>query len=72
MPGSDEVPLEVSRYGIGHTDLGFYHDGVREQARSAAFVEKHSLSEINRVFAAAHAGELKGRAILVPSQQGAQ
>ena len=31
------------------------------------FVEKHPLSEINRIFAAAHAGALKGRAVLVPT-----
>ncbi len=31
------------------------------------FVEKHPLSEINRVFEAAHAGALKRRAILVPT-----
>ncbi|MCZ7657042.1 MAG: 6-hydroxycyclohex-1-ene-1-carbonyl-CoA dehydrogenase [Xanthobacteraceae bacterium] len=30
------------------------------------FVEKHPLSEINRVFEAAHAGTLKRRAVLVP------
>jgi 6-hydroxycyclohex-1-ene-1-carbonyl-CoA dehydrogenase len=33
----------------------------------AAFVEKHPLSDINRIFAAAHAGELKRRAVLVPT-----
>jgi 6-hydroxycyclohex-1-ene-1-carbonyl-CoA dehydrogenase len=33
----------------------------------APFVEKHPLSEINRVFEAAHAGALKRRAVLVPS-----
>jgi 6-hydroxycyclohex-1-ene-1-carbonyl-CoA dehydrogenase len=31
------------------------------------FVEKHPLSEINRVFEAAHAGALKRRAVLVPT-----
>jgi 6-hydroxycyclohex-1-ene-1-carbonyl-CoA dehydrogenase len=31
------------------------------------FVEQHPLSEINRVFAAAHAGALKRRAVLVPT-----
>jgi 6-hydroxycyclohex-1-ene-1-carbonyl-CoA dehydrogenase len=30
------------------------------------FVERHPLSEINEIFAKAHAGELSGRAILVP------
>lgn len=33
----------------------------------APFVEKHPLSEINRVFEAAHAGALKRRAVLVPT-----
>jgi len=33
----------------------------------AAFVEKHPLSEINRVLEAAHAGALKRRAVLVPA-----
>ena len=72
VPGSDEVAVEVAGCGVGHTDLGFCHDGVRTQHALPPFVEKHPLSEINRVFAAAHAGGLKGRAILVPSQQGAQ
>lgn len=36
------------------------------------FVEKHPLSEINEVFAAVHAGALKGRAILIPTQDGAR
>lgn len=31
------------------------------------FVEKHPLSEINRVFEAAHAGALKRRAVLIPT-----
>jgi 6-hydroxycyclohex-1-ene-1-carbonyl-CoA dehydrogenase len=34
--------------------------------RVTPFVEKHPLSEINRVFEAVHAGELKRRAVLVP------
>jgi 6-hydroxycyclohex-1-ene-1-carbonyl-CoA dehydrogenase len=34
--------------------------------RVAPFVEKHPLAEINRVFAAAHAGELRRRAVLIP------
>ena len=33
----------------------------------APFVEKHPLDEINRIFGAVHAGQLKRRAILVPS-----
>jgi len=32
----------------------------------APFVEKHPLSDINRVFEAAHAGTLKRRAVLIP------
>jgi 6-hydroxycyclohex-1-ene-1-carbonyl-CoA dehydrogenase len=35
------------------------------------FVEKHALDEINEVFAAAHAGALKRRAVLVPHGDGA-
>ena len=31
------------------------------------FIEKHPLDDINKVFAAAHAGELKRRAVLVPN-----
>lgn len=31
------------------------------------FIEKHPLDNINKVFAAAHAGELKRRAVLVPN-----
>jgi 6-hydroxycyclohex-1-ene-1-carbonyl-CoA dehydrogenase len=31
-----------------------------------AFVEQHPLEDINRIFEAAHAHELKRRAILVP------
>jgi 6-hydroxycyclohex-1-ene-1-carbonyl-CoA dehydrogenase len=38
----------------------------------APFVEKHPLSEINKVFEAAHAGALKRRAVLVPSDRGAE
>ncbi len=34
--------------------------------RVRPFVERHALSEINRVFEAAHHGELVGRAVLVP------
>ncbi len=37
------------------------------RVKVAPFVEKHPLSEINRVFEAAHAGALKRRAVLVPS-----
>ena len=33
----------------------------------APFVEKHPLAEINRIFEAAHHGELKRRAVLVPA-----
>ena len=33
----------------------------------ASFVEKHPLAEINHVFEAVHAGELKRRAVLVPT-----
>jgi 6-hydroxycyclohex-1-ene-1-carbonyl-CoA dehydrogenase len=33
----------------------------------APFVEKHPLSDINKVFEAAHAGSLKRRAVLVPN-----
>jgi 6-hydroxycyclohex-1-ene-1-carbonyl-CoA dehydrogenase len=36
------------------------------RVKVAPFVEKHPLSDINRVFEAVHAGELKRRAILVP------
>jgi 6-hydroxycyclohex-1-ene-1-carbonyl-CoA dehydrogenase len=35
------------------------------------FVEKHSLSEINQVFEAVHAGAIKRRAVLVPAPLGA-
>ena len=35
--------------------------------RVAPFVEKHPLNEINQVFEAVHAGTLKRRAILVPT-----
>ena|SRR6266567_1653452 len=38
----------------------------------APFVEKHPLSAINEVFAAAHAGALNGRAVLVPTHEGAR
>lgn len=31
------------------------------------FIEKHPLADINRVFAAVHAGEIKRRAVLVPA-----
>ncbi len=31
------------------------------------FVEKHPLDEINQIFEAAHHGELKRRAVLVPT-----
>jgi 6-hydroxycyclohex-1-ene-1-carbonyl-CoA dehydrogenase len=37
------------------------------QIKVTPFVEKHPLSEINRVFEAAHAGALKRRAVLVPT-----
>ncbi len=37
------------------------------RVRVTPFVEKHPLSEINRVFEAAHAGALKRRAVLVPA-----
>jgi len=37
------------------------------QIKVAPFVEKHPLSEINKVFEAAHAGALKRRAVLVPT-----
>ncbi len=37
------------------------------KVKVAPFVEKHPLSEINRVFAAVHHGDLKRRAILVPT-----
>jgi hypothetical protein len=30
------------------------------------FIERHPLSQINAVFAAAHDGQLAGRAILIP------
>jgi 6-hydroxycyclohex-1-ene-1-carbonyl-CoA dehydrogenase len=35
------------------------------------FIEKHALAEINEVFAAAHAGALKRRAVLAPPHNGA-
>jgi 6-hydroxycyclohex-1-ene-1-carbonyl-CoA dehydrogenase len=38
------------------------------RVKVAPFVEKHPLSDINRVFEAAHAGEIKKRAILVPAR----
>ncbi len=41
------------------------------RVKVAPFVEKHPLDEINRVFAAVHHGELKRRAILIPSHAGA-
>jgi 6-hydroxycyclohex-1-ene-1-carbonyl-CoA dehydrogenase len=37
------------------------------RVKVAPFVEKHPLRDINRVFAAAHAGTLARRAVLVPS-----
>jgi 6-hydroxycyclohex-1-ene-1-carbonyl-CoA dehydrogenase len=37
------------------------------RVKVAPFVEKHPLSEINRVFEAAHAGTLKRRAVLIPT-----
>jgi 6-hydroxycyclohex-1-ene-1-carbonyl-CoA dehydrogenase len=37
------------------------------RVKVAPFVEKHPLSDINRVFEAVHAGSLKRRAILVPT-----
>jgi 6-hydroxycyclohex-1-ene-1-carbonyl-CoA dehydrogenase len=37
------------------------------RVKVAPFVEKHPLSEINRVFEAAHAGALTRRAVLVPA-----
>jgi 6-hydroxycyclohex-1-ene-1-carbonyl-CoA dehydrogenase len=38
------------------------------RVKVAPFVEKHPLSDINRVFEAAHAGALKRRAVLVPAR----
>jgi 6-hydroxycyclohex-1-ene-1-carbonyl-CoA dehydrogenase len=38
------------------------------RVKVAPFVEKHPLSDINRVFEAVHAGALKRRAILVPAR----
>jgi 6-hydroxycyclohex-1-ene-1-carbonyl-CoA dehydrogenase len=40
------------------------------RVKVAPFVEKHPLDEINRVFAAVHNGELKRRAVLVPTHRG--
>ena len=37
------------------------------RVKVAPFVEKHPLDEINRIFEAVHHGELKRRAVLVPS-----
>jgi 6-hydroxycyclohex-1-ene-1-carbonyl-CoA dehydrogenase len=37
------------------------------QVKVTPFVEKHSLSDINQVFEAAHAGALKRRAVLIPN-----
>ena len=37
------------------------------QVKVTPFVEKHPLEEINRIFAAVHHGDLKRRAILVPT-----
>jgi 6-hydroxycyclohex-1-ene-1-carbonyl-CoA dehydrogenase len=37
-----------------------------ERIRVSPFVEKHPLEDINKVFDAAHAGQLKKRAVLVP------
>jgi 6-hydroxycyclohex-1-ene-1-carbonyl-CoA dehydrogenase len=37
------------------------------RVKVAPFIEKHPLSEINRVFEAAHTGALKRRAVLVPA-----
>lgn len=37
------------------------------RVKVAPFVEKHPLHEINRIFAAVHHGELKRRAVLVPT-----
>jgi 6-hydroxycyclohex-1-ene-1-carbonyl-CoA dehydrogenase len=38
------------------------------RVKVAPFVEKHPLTDINRVFESAHRGELKRRAVLVPAQ----
>ncbi|MFY9626120.1 MAG: 6-hydroxycyclohex-1-ene-1-carbonyl-CoA dehydrogenase [Rhodoplanes sp.] len=40
------------------------------RVRVTEFVEKHRLDEINEVFAAAHAGALKRRAVLIPPDNG--
>ncbi len=37
------------------------------RVRLAPFIERHPLVDINRIFPAAHAGELKRRAVLVPA-----
>ena len=38
------------------------------KVKVTSFVEKHPLKDINRVFEAVHAGQLKRRAVLVPTQ----
>ncbi len=54
----------------------FYPDALElvlnGRIKVAPFVEKHPLSEINQVFEAAHAGALKRRAVLVPTNGGAR
>jgi 6-hydroxycyclohex-1-ene-1-carbonyl-CoA dehydrogenase len=37
------------------------------KVRLEPFIERHPLSDINRIFQAAHAHELKRRAIMVPN-----
>ncbi|MCP5365801.1 MAG: 6-hydroxycyclohex-1-ene-1-carbonyl-CoA dehydrogenase [Hyphomicrobiales bacterium] len=40
---------------------------MNKQVQVTPFVEKHPLADINRIFEASHAGELKCRAVLVPN-----
>jgi 6-hydroxycyclohex-1-ene-1-carbonyl-CoA dehydrogenase len=44
---------------------------LTDRVKIVPFVEKHRLEEINQVFEAAHHGELKRRAVLIPAQGGA-
>ncbi|HLG52289.1 MAG TPA: 6-hydroxycyclohex-1-ene-1-carbonyl-CoA dehydrogenase [Steroidobacteraceae bacterium] len=51
-----------------HDALALVLDGRVQVGR---FIEKHPLDDINQVFAAVHAGEIKRRAVLVPASNAA-
>ena len=61
-PGPDEVggcPPELYPAALDMVLSG--------RVKVAPFVEKHPLDEINQIFEAVHHGELKRRAVLVPT-----